>query len=83
MTLDSTSIPRSCGFRLVNVTAIAFTFCVLYVLSAGPVWWLHKHGVLSKSAFQVIYRPVGNFMEHSPGDMYYRYIAWWSPVIEL
>ena len=62
---------------------IILAILVLYVLSTGPVWWLHKHGFLSKPAFVTIYQPVGYFIEHSPADIFYRYIAKWSPVIEF
>jgi hypothetical protein len=71
---------RSSGCRFASIVTVAFVF---YVLSTGPVWWLHKHGVMSKSVFAVIYQPIGYFIEHSPGDICYRYIAWWSPVIEF
>ena len=65
--------------------AVMFTTVVfvLYFLSTGPVWWLHKHGVISKSAITVIYQPVEFYIENSPGDVFYSYIAWWSPVIEF
>jgi hypothetical protein len=56
---------------------------VLYILSTGPVWWLHKHGVISRPSFASVYQPIGYFIENSPGDIFYRYIAWWSPIIEL
>ena len=61
---------------------VALAILFLYVLSSGPVWWLHKHGVLSKSTFATIYRPIA-FLDNSPHDIVYRYINWWSPVTEF
>jgi len=78
-----TSEYKSASFRFVRAMTIALAIFVLYVLSTGPVWWLHKHSVLSKDTFAVIYKPIGYSIEHSPGDIFYRYIAWWSPLIEL
>jgi hypothetical protein len=69
--------------QVTSVIPVVLCLLVFYILSTGPVWWLHKHGVISKSAFAVIYRPIGYFIEYSPGDICYGYIDWWSPVILL
>ena len=65
--------------RAAGLTVVVFVF---YLLSTGPAWWLQKHGVISKTAFEVIYQPTEYFIENSPGDIFYSYVAWWSPVIE-
>ena len=62
--------PRWWGFRIGKAVAVALLIFVLYVFSAGPVWWLHKHGGLSKSAFSAIYQPIGYFAKHSQGDIF-------------
>jgi hypothetical protein len=69
--------------RFAKAMLVTAVIVVFYLLSTGPVWWLHKHGVISRSAFAVIYQPIGHMIEDSPEDFFYRYIAWWSSVIEL
>jgi hypothetical protein len=72
---------KSPSHRFNWMGAVALVGVVLYGLSTGPVWWLHKQGAFSKSTFAFAYRPMGYFIENSPGDVCYRYIDWWSPVI--
>lgn len=71
---------RPSGIRTALFVLVVFVF---YVLSTGPVWWLHKHGFISRPAFEIIYLPIGYLIDHSPGDILFRYISWWSPIIGL
>jgi hypothetical protein len=68
------------GFARVFV-AFLFAFLV-YVLSAGPAWWLVSRGALSTSTYWRIYEPIA-FLDSSPGDIFYKYINWWASVIKV
>ncbi len=60
---------------LLKPGGVVFVGVVVCVVSAGPVWWIHKHGLLSKAAFATIYQPVGFMIENSPDDVLFRYVS--------
>ena len=80
METDMTSENKSWSLWFGRAVIVTVAF-VIYLLSTGPAWWLHKHGVISDSAFTVMYQPIACCIKNSPGDILYRYIDWWSPVI--
>lgn len=49
----------------------------LYVLSAGPVWWLHKRGFLPKEA-GLVYLPISELPD-PVGSWVHDYYIWWTP----
>jgi hypothetical protein len=83
MKTDITPENESWSIRFLQLVTVGLATFVLYGLSTGPAWWLHKHGVLSHSGYCRIYQPIGYAIEHSPGDIVFRYIDWWSPVIKF
>lgn len=50
---------------------------VLYVLSAGPAWWLHKKGYLPES-FGMVYYPLSILPDYFQA-MIDNYYHWWTP----
>ncbi len=66
-----------------KVIAFSVVLLILYTLGSGPVWWLHKQGIVSIAAYRVIYNPILPLIEDSPDDLGFRYVNWWSPVIEF
>ena len=71
---------HSSGLSSIKITAVAFALVMVYVLSTGPVWWLHQHGFVSRRVFETIYLPLGYLMDHCPGDLLFNYITWWAPL---
>ncbi len=77
------TLSKGCDLRSIPVWIAVLVFAVLvYLLSAGPVWWLVRRGVISKPAYSTIYAPIA-FLDQSPGDIFYRYVDGWAPVIEI
>ena len=60
-----------------------FAALTAYVLSAGPMWALTSHRVISKSVFGIVYIPLVPLEKHCPADLFWRYMNCWAPGIEL
>jgi len=50
---------------------------VLYVLSVGPTWWLHRKGFLPEQ-FGMVYLPLG-CLPDPVQKWLHDYYVWWSP----
>ncbi len=45
-----------------SITVAAITIvAAFYMLSVGPAWWLHAHGMLPRSIFTSFYSPLARF----------------------